>query len=224
MKLLLIEDNQKFIERITAQLSRVCVIDVVTTGSEGISKALATEYEVIILDIGLPDISGIVVCRHLRQARMNAPILILTRLNDMNLRVKLLDMGADDYLTKPFDGEELRARVTALARRQRLAYVSPILKFRDLVIDIQQRKVYRSGVHITLRRKEFDILAYLVSNRGRILTREMILSHAWGSSRTCWSSTVDVHIKHLRDKIDRPFSCPLIKTAYGIGYQIDVLE
>jgi len=155
---------------------------------------------------------------------MNAPILILTRLTSMSLRVKLLDMGADDYLTKPFDGEELRARVTALARRQHLTYISPVLTFCDLVIDIQQRKVYRSGIHVPLRRKEFDILAYLVNNRGRVLTREMILTHAWGAGKTCWSSTVDVHIKHLRDKIDRPFSFPLIKTAYGIGYQIDAMK
>lgn len=224
MKLLLIEDNHRLADRIKNQLGKSYLIDTALTGEEGLTKALGTEYGVIVLDLGLPGLSGAAVCKRLREAKMNSPILVLTGNDEMESRVKLLDLGADDYLTKPFNSEELRARISALARRQPLPYSAPALTIRDLVIDTQRRKVYRAGIHIPLRRKEFDILAYLVNNRGRVLTREMILSQAWDSNKTTWGSTVDVHIKHLRDKIDRPFGMPLIKTAYGVGYQIDALD
>jgi len=224
MKLLIIEDSQRLAERIKDSLTRHYIVDIVNTGEEGIRKATHMDYGVIILDLGLPDISGKVVCQRLREAEVNVPILILTGHDDVDLRVDLLDTGADDYLTKPFNAAELRARIAALSRRQSREYVDSTLQVHDLTIDTKQRTVERAGTPITLRRKEFDILEYLVNNKGRVLTREMILNHAWDSTKSGWNSTVDVHIKHLRDKIDKPFDVPLIKTAYGIGYSVDTPE
>jgi DNA-binding response OmpR family regulator len=224
MKLLFIEDNHRLAEAIRGHLTGLYVIDMVHTGEEGIDKASSKDYSVIVLDLKLPDMTGLDVCKTLREANVETPILILTADDDTESKIKLLNSGADDYLTKPFNINELKARIMALSRRQIRSYTHSILKLYDLVINTNERKVYRGGILIPLRRKEFDILTYLVNNRGRVLSREMILRHAWDSNKDTWNSTVDVHIKHLRDKIDRPFKIPLIKTAYGVGYVIDVPE
>lgn len=224
MKLLVIEDNPRLAERIKDRLSRRHLVDIVNTGEEGLQRARSGGYNVIVLDLGLPDIHGSIVCKKIRKARVHTPILILTGVDDVKSRVDLLNSGADDYLSKPFNSEELVARVAALGRRQEREYAATTLTLHDLILDTHQRTVERAGVPISLRRKEFDILEYLVNNKGRVLTREMILNHAWDSSKNSWSSTVDVHIKHLRDKIDRPFDYHLIKTAYGVGYRIDAPE
>jgi two-component system OmpR family response regulator len=224
MKLLVIEDNPRLAERIKERLSKRHLVDVTNTGEDGLQRVRIGNYAVIILDLGLPDLHGSVVCKKIRKSGVHTPILILTGVDDVKSRVELLNSGADDYLSKPFNSEELAARVAALGRRQERQYASSTLKIHDLVLDTQQRTVERAGTPISLRRKEFDILEYLVNNKGRVLTREMILNHAWDSSKNSWSSTVDVHIKHLRDKIDRPFDYPLIKTAYGVGYRIDAPE
>lgn len=224
MKLLLVEDNHRLAERIKNQLSKLYLVDTIHTGRETLDKARQYDYSVIILDLGLPDMSGLDVCKQLRANNITVPVLVLTGQDNMDKRIELLDCGADDYVTKPFNSRELRARIDTLARRTKLQYEKPTITFYDLVIDRSKRKVYRSGIHVPLRRKEFDILEYLVNNSGRVLTREMILNHAWDSNRSSWNSTVDVHIKHLRDKIDRPFSSSLIKTAYGLGYRVDTPE
>ncbi len=224
MKLLLVEDNQNLLDRIKHQLDKFYVVDIAKTGEAAIDRATEIRYGVIILDLGLPDMSGLMVCKRIREKNINTPILVLTGIDDMTTRVNLLNHGADDYVTKPFDSNELRARIAALARRAPLRYTSTTIAYKDLVIDPETRQVYRQGIAIPLRRKEFDILEYLVNNSGRVLTREMIINHAWDSSKTSWNSTVDVHIKHLRDKIDRPFNSSLIKTAYGLGYKVDVAE
>ncbi|HYG83625.1 MAG TPA: response regulator transcription factor [Verrucomicrobiae bacterium] len=221
MKLLIVEDNQHLSERIKLLFGKSFVIDVVESGNEALSKAASVQYAVIILDLGLPDISGKKVCEKLRAAGNQAAILVLTASKERSDCIALLESGADDYLTKPFDREELQARIKALSRRQAFRLKRNIIKHRDLVIDLDRRHVERSGVPIKLRRKEFDILEYLINNRGRAVTRSMILNHAWETTKDSWSSTVDVHIKYLRDKIDRPFDAPIIKTAYGIGYMVD---
>jgi DNA-binding response OmpR family regulator len=224
MKLLIIEDNQRLADRIKERLDKFHLVDVANTGEEGLQRALSVDYAVILLDLGLPDITGDVVCERLRAAKIYIPILILTGNDDKASLVQMLESGADDYMTKPFNTEELIARVSALGRRRSQEYVNNTITFRDLVIDTNARTVTRSGVSVPLRRKEFDILEYLVSNQGRILTREMILNHAWDSSKNNWNNTVDVHITHLRDKIDRPFDTPIIKTEYGLGYRVDIPE
>ncbi len=221
MKLLLIEDNRTLADSLKKQLGKNFVVDTVRTGEEGLQRALAGGQDIIVLDLSLPDKSGYDVCRSIRLAQVSTPIIILTGAADVTSRVTLLNAGADDYLTKPFSVAELRARLGALLRRAPTAISAEIFKVHDLVVDPHRRRVERAGTPIVLRRKEFDILEYLVRNRGRPVTRSMILDHAWDGTKDTWNNTVDVHIKHLRDKIDRPFGSPLIKTAYGIGYMID---
>jgi len=221
MKILLIEDNPLLAESLKRYLHTNFVVDIVSSGEEGIERARAIQYSVILLDLGLPDMNGYDVCYELREARVTTPILILTGVKDAMTSVRLLDCGADDYVTKPFNSAELRARIAALARRGHTPPAEKVVTLSDLIIEVDRRRVRRSGVTIPLRRKEFDILEYLVANRGRAVTRSMIFDHVWEAGKEGWNNTVDVHIKHLRDKIDRPFKTSLIKTAYGIGYMVD---
>jgi DNA-binding response OmpR family regulator len=221
MKILVIEDNEGLAKRIRRMLQKTYVVDIAPTGSEGAAQAEALRYEVILLDLGLPDMHGLEVCKAIRRNGVQTPILILTGVNDLQSRVQLLNHGADDYLSKPFNGEELVARIAALARRQPQLHIENILELDDLQINVSRREVRRSGVLIPLRRKEFEILHYLVANQGRAVSRQMILDHAWENTKDRWNNSVDVHIKRLRDKIDRPFPKPLIKTAYGIGYMVE---
>jgi len=221
MKLLLVEDNPRLAERITYHLRKSYVIDVVESGEDALEKIQAIKYGVILLDLGLPGMSGLEVCKNIRRLNFNNPILVLTGNGDMTDRIELLNAGADDYVTKPFNTDELKARIAAVGRRQTRSQVRALIEYRDLKMDVDQHKVSRSGIDIKLRRKEFDILEYLITNKGRIMTRDMIMDHVWSSHTNSWTSTVDVHIKHLRDKVDKPFDHPYIKTAYGLGYKID---
>jgi len=221
MKILYIEDNRLLIDSVKKVLDSTYVVDFVRTGREGIERARSIKYNLILLDLGLPDIDGFEVCRELRSANIITPTLILTVQKDAETSVKLLNSGADDYLTKPFNAAVLKARIAALLRRGQDLNDEKIIGVHDLSVNITRREVWRSGVRISLRRKEFDILEYLITNHGRALTRSMILDHVWESGTEGWNNTVDVHIKHLRDKVDRPFGRSLIKTAYGIGYMVD---
>lgn len=221
MKLLLVEDNRRLAERITYHLRKSYTVDVVETGEDALEKVQFVEYGVILLDLGLPGMSGLEVCRNMRRLKVNNPILVLTGNSDMTDRIDLLNAGADDYVTKPFNTDELRARIAAVGRRQTRSHIRSIIEYRDLKMDVDQHKVSRCGIDIILRRKEFDILEYLIINKGRIMTRAMIMDHVWSAHTNSWTSTIDVHIKHLRDKVDRPFDHAYIKTAYGLGYKID---
>lgn len=221
MKLLLVEDNRSLAERLKKRLNEHFVVDVVHTGADCLEHLRNSSYDVIVLDLTLPDTNGYEICRTLREDGINTPILILTGVDEVTSRIKLLDAGADDYLTKPFNTSELRARVQALLRRTSSTYSSGVLTVSDLILDIDRRHVTRAGNSIDLRRKEFDILEYLVRNRGRVVTRAMILDHVWEANKESWPNTIDVHIKHLRDKVDRPYKVALIRTAYGIGYLVD---
>lgn len=221
MKILLIEDNRLLADSVKKLLGQTYIVDFAQTGREGIENTRSIQYSLILLDLGLPDMDGYDVCRELRSANITTPILVLTGQKDPDTSVKLLNCGADDYLTKPFNGAVLKARISALLRRGQDLRTEKVIGIHDLTVNITRRKVWRSGVSISLRRKEFDILEYLITNHGRALTRSMILDHVWESGTEGWNNTVDVHIKHLRDKIDRPFGGSLIKTAYGIGYMMD---
>ncbi|MDB5179483.1 MAG: DNA-binding response regulator [Candidatus Saccharibacteria bacterium] len=221
MKLLLVEDNQRLAERISYYLRKSYVVDVVENGEDALERVKSIEYGVILLDLGLPGMSGLEVCKNMRLLKVNNPILVLTGNSDMTDRISLLDAGADDYVTKPFNTDELRARIAAVGRRQNRNHIRSMIEYRDLKMDVDQHKVSRLGVDIKLRRKEFDILEYLIINKGRIMTRDMIMDHVWSSHTNSWTSTVDVHIKHLRDKVDKPFEDAYIKTAYGLGYKVD---
>lgn len=221
MKILYIDDNRLLIDSVKKLLSPTYIVDYMCTGREGVEKACAVNYALILLDLSLPDMHGLEVCRELRRADISAPILILTVQKDPLISVRLLDSGADDYVTKPFNGSVLKARIAALLRRGQEIHQEKVMRVGDLTLNLTRRQVWRSGRRITLRKKEFDILEYLVANHGQALTRSMILDHVWESGAEGWNNTVDVHIKHLRDKVDRPFGKALIKTAYGIGYMVD---
>jgi DNA-binding response OmpR family regulator len=220
MKLLIIEDNRSLVESLRNHLGRSYSVDTANTGKEGTRRALNGAYDVILLDLHLPDQNGYEICKTIRNAEVNTPVLILTAVTDIPSKVTLLNAGADDYVTKPFSMAELKARLGALLRRSAVINTAKILEIDDMIIDPSKRQVIRAGVNISLRRKEFDILEYLVRNRGKAVSRAMIVDHVWNIDRETWHNTVDVHIKHLRDKIDRPFKRQLIRTAYGIGYMI----
>lgn len=223
MKLLLIEDNTSLTKSMTGFLENTWDVVAAHNGEDGIKLAKSGNYDVIILDLNLPDINGHSVCRTLRRTGVTAPVLVLSGVAEPNSKINLLQSGADDYVTKPFDINELQARLLALLRRGRLndPKAPYLLKVDNLILDPLKRHVERSGHAIALRRKEFDILEYLLRNQGRIVTRAMIMDSVWDADSDSWNNTVDVHIKSLRDKVDRPFKRQLITTAYGVGYTIN---
>jgi len=221
MKLLIVEDNHLLAASLKNQLQATYIVDIAATGEIAIEMASNTDYSIIILDLNLPDMHGQRVCEKLRELGVSTPIIVATASKDPNTCISLLDCGADDYVTKPYDIGILRARIQALVRRGKQKQERQELRVQDLVVDMQSRHVVRAGIPIHLRRKEFDILTYLLRNQGRAVTRSMIFNHAWEAGKESWNNTVDVHIKYLRDKIDKPFDKPLIKTAHGIGYMVD---
>lgn len=222
MKILIIEDNPRLSDRIVHHLSKHFAFDVSSSGEDGLLKASHNQYGTIILDLGLPDMIGLDVCQTLRGQNLSTPILVLTGKDEVESKVALLNAGADDYMLKPFSIDELKARILALSRRNdRHRPIRRNIVHRDLILNPERREVIREGMQLKLRRKEFDILECLLVNRGQIMTREAIMSYAWSATSSSWTSTVDVHVKHLRDKVDRPFKESYIKTVYGIGYRID---
>lgn len=221
MKIVVIEDNPRLADRIKQQLHKWYLVEIAHSGDEGLRLIASDTFDIVLLDLNLPDTSGLEVCRNIRALSQDLPVLIVTGIDTTASRVELLESGADDYITKPFDASELRARINALARRRKRSESHELIKVDDLIIDPARRTVQRAGKDIQLRRKEFDILEYLASHPGRVMSRQMIINHAWSSTSASWVGSVDVHIKQLRDKVDRPFSRPLIKTSYGIGYFIE---
>ncbi len=221
MKILLVEDNKEIASTITEKLRPHYLIDCVHNGIDAEYLAIDTDYDIIILDINLPDKSGIEVCSYLRTSKVSTPIIMLTGRIDVSEKVLALDQGADDYLTKPFNFPELFARIRALSRRKKIPFTKTTFNIHDLSIDIAKKSVSRGNKHITLRRKEFDLLEYMIRNSGKVVTREMILDHVWNNNTDLFTNTVDVHIKYLRDRVDKPFYKKLIKTIYGVGYRIE---
>jgi DNA-binding response OmpR family regulator len=194
--------------------------DVVHDGAEGLTRAELGSYDLIVLDVMLPGMDGFAVARELRKNKVRVPILMLTARDAVADRVTGLDAGADDYLTKPFALEELLARVRALARRPADVLESEVLRVGDLAVDMARRDVKRGGSAVELTAKEFDLLAYLTRNAGRVLSRSQIMDHVWGYDAEPSSNVVDIYVHYLRDKIDRDSPQPLIRTVRGVGYTI----
>lgn len=221
MKILLIEDDRKTASTLKEELEKDYIIEVSFTGEDGEYQAEVNEYDLIILDLGLPDKNGEEICRNIRKKDHKVSIIILTGEHNFDTKVLLLDLGADDYLTKPFSFSELKARIRALTRRKNQMIVSNFLSVDDLTLDLG-KKIARRGIrHIPLRRKEYYLLEYLIRNCGHVVSRSMILDHVWESNSETSTNVVDVHIKYLRDQIDRPFDKHLIKTVHGLGYKIE---
>lgn len=223
MTILLIEDNSAVSETLALALSKNYHFLVTSTGQLGLQIIAKQKPEIIIMDLKLPDMSGLAVCQVIRKIGVKTPVLVLSADNQLSTKLELFAAGADDYLVKPFSLGELKARLNVIHNRvlsYRLALSN--LNTPSLTLDKGNRTVSREGGQaIELRRKEYAILEYLVRNAGETVSRAHLANYAWASSSEPWSNTVDVHIKHLRDKIDKPYAKPLITTIHGFGYRLE---
>jgi DNA-binding response OmpR family regulator len=221
MYILLVEDDPRVarvVERALGEAGHR--VDLASDGEEGLARGESGAYDLIVLDVMLPELSGIEVARGVRRARVRTPILMLTARDAVVDRVGGLDAGADDYLTKPFALEELLARVRALGRRGADGQDLDLLQVGDLTLDLQRHEARRAERTTELTAKEFDLLAYLMRNAGRVLTRAQIIDHVWGYDAEASSNVVETYIHYLREKVDRGFARPLIRTVRGVGYTI----
>lgn len=225
MKLLLIDDSSEICTALSRALYTDYDVDIAPTGQIGLNKALTNDYSLIILDLNLPDMNGLEVCQTLRYQNVSIPILILSAETKVLSKINLLDAGADDYLTKPFSLGELKVRLRTLLRHSVTSTVHHNhLVVGSLELDSAEHSVYRDGTNIKLRRKEFALLECLMQNPGDVVSRPQLSNHAWNESEEPWKNTIDVHIKYLRDKIDKPFTKKLILTVHGFGYKLDIDE
>jgi len=220
MRILLVEDESKVARFIARGLSADCfAVDTVADGNSGLDLATAYQYDLIILDLMLPGMSGTEILRHLRQKDPNVPVLVLSARDAVADKVGHLELGADDYLTKPFALAELLVRVKALLRRGPVNRAS-VIRVGDLELDRLSRRVTRGSRPIELTVKEYALLEFLMSNAGRVLSRSMIIEHVWDQSFDGVFSIVDVYLGRLRSKIDQSADHKLIRTVRGVGYSI----
>jgi DNA-binding response OmpR family regulator len=222
MNVLLVEDTEKMSRFIEEGLAdEGYKVDIATTGKRGEELGCTNQYEVIILDIMLPDIDGVQVCRNLRKSGIQTPIVMLTALSGLADKVAGLDAGADDYLTKPFELVELMARVRAKMRRGQSQEVTT-LRFEDVELDLLSRKAKRAGREVRLTSREFTLLEYFVRHPNQVLTRTSISQSVWEMNFDNESNVIDVYVSMLRRKIDKGYPTRLIQTVVGEGYKLSV--
>ncbi len=222
MKILIIEDEHKIANSIKKGLEQeLYAVDVAYNGNDGYDLAVSEDYDLIILDLLLPGIDGIAICKKLRNEEIHTPILLLTAKGQINDKVEGLNAGADDYLVKPFAFEELLARIKALTRRPR-KNLGSVLSVSDLTLNTLTYEVKRGNIQIKLSSREFSLLEYLMRHPNQILTKDQIINHVWNYEADILPNTVEVYIGYLRNKIDKPFknSPLLLKTVRGFGYKI----
>ncbi len=220
MRILIAEDDQTLGKFVREGLeSEHYNVDVCTDGEQARAAALENDYGVVILDLNLPRLDGVSILRQLRVKKPSTPVLVLTQRIKVEDRVQCLDMGADDYLPKPFSFSELSARIRALLRRSHLPSEA-VLQISDLKLDRTLRLVERAGRRIDLTTREFALLEYLMRNAGRKVTRSMIVEHVWNLTFDTTTNVVDVYINYLRRKIDDGFPTKLIQTVRGVGYEL----
>ena len=219
MHALLIEDDDTIADFVARGLREAgFAVDRAADGAEGLECALAQTYDVAVVDVMLPRRDGLSVIEELRRKGVVTPVLILSAKRSVDDRVRGLQAGGDDYLTKPFAFAELLARVQALVRRASRTPDPTTLTVEDLVLDLLSRNVTRAGTVVDLRPREFALLEYLMRNAGKVVSKTMILSHVWAYNFDPQTNIVDVLVSRLRDKIDRPFETKLIHTVRGVGY------
>jgi DNA-binding response OmpR family regulator len=222
VKILYVEDDPTARQYIRKGLEEhLHVVDTASDGNEGLELALTGGWDLIILDIGLPGIDGFELLERLRSQHVRTPVLCLSARGEVSDRVRGLKLGADDYLHKPFAFAELLARVEAIARRVGPETADSVLRVADLELDRARFAVRRAGRDVELTRKEFALLEYLMRNAGQVLSRTMITEKIWGYSFDSHSNVIDVHIAHLRRKIDRGFEPKLLHTRTGVGYVLE---
>lgn len=223
MRVLVVEDEKRIADFLSRGLeSAGYEVDVAPNGGEAVDRVHGTDYDLVILDLGLPDIDGLTVLQKIKNRKTVPPILILSARDSVEDRVKGLEQGADDYLVKPFAFVELLARTRVLMRRGQP--MPERLQVGDLTLDCIRRKVARGNEPIELAPKEFSILEYMMRNRGRPLSRTMIVEHVWDMDYDGLTNIVDVYIRHLRSKIDDRFPAKMIHTVRGIGYMLEAPE
>ncbi len=220
MRLLLVEDEEKVAGFVVRGLeAERFAVDVASDGRGAVEMATIYQYDLIILDLMLPGLHGTEVLRQIRQHNQHVPVLILTARDALSDKVEHFELGADDYLTKPFAFVELLVRVKALLRRGAVSR-SNLLRVADLELDRLSQQVKRAGQRIELTGKEYALLEYLMLNAGRVLSRTMIIEHVWDQSFDGATNIVDVYVRHLRNKIDESYDRKLIRTVRGVGYAI----
>lgn len=218
MKILIIEDDEQLATHVKKTLEKEAfAVDFAQTAENGLFQATEFEYDALILDINLPDGNGFDVCKRLRAAHITTPILMLTARDALSDKILGLDLGADEYVTKPIDSRELIARVRALIRRNSKEPL-PLLHIGDLTIDPKARRVRRKNLTIQLPSKEYAVLEFLARHSDEVVTRSMIMEHVWGSDFETFSNVVDVYMKNLRKKIDAEGQKKLLHTIRGGGY------
>ncbi len=221
-KILIVEDEVKIARFVTLELEHEGYeVQAAHDGRTGLTLCESWQPDLLILDLMLPELSGIEVCRRLRQTS-DVPIIMLTAKDDVSDKVMGLDMGADDYMTKPFAIEELLARIRAALRKRGSGErpEEPLLSAGPLTMDVERHTVAVSGTPVELTRREFDLLHHLLENKGRVLSREALLDSVWGFDFVGETNSVDVYIRFLRSKIDEAFGIKLIHTVRGVGYVI----
>ena len=220
MRILLVEDEAKLAALLQRGLREEGIsADVAGSGTDGLWRATEHPYDVVVLDRMLPDLGGLEVCRRIRAGDPHTPVLMLTAIGTVPDRVAGLEAGADDYLVKPFAFDELLARLRALSRRGNVV-PGDELRVGDLVLDLRSRRVSRSGVEIELSTQEFALLEALARRPGEVLTRDQLVHLAWDIAYEARSNVVDVCVKGLRDRIDRPFGRRSLQTVRGLGYRL----
>ena len=224
MRLLIIEDEVDLAEFLKSSFeAELFSVDLAHDGERGSFMARTNEYDLVILDYILPSYTGIEVVKEIRQENKHLPIVMLTVKTELEDKLDLFALGVDDYLTKPFVFEELLARVKAVLRRPPMIK-SKILRIDDLIVNSDSHTIRRHGQNINLTRKELALLEYLLQNRGRVLSRTMILEHVWDINADPFSNTIESHLVNLRRKINLPGSKELIHTIAGRGYKIDLIK
>lgn len=219
MRILIVEDETKIRDYLKKNLEAECyAVDTGADGQEGINLANLNQYDLIILDNVMPKKTGLEVCTELRQLGSKVPILLLSVQSDTDIKVQALNAGADDYLTKPFSLSELLARVRALLRRPQ-SFEPEIHTYNDLIVDTKRHSVTKEGQEITLTRKEFMLLSYLMQNKGIVLSRGMIMEHVWDINADPFSNTIETHVASIRRKIGDSEASPYITTVSGCGYR-----
>jgi len=221
MRVLVVEDEPKILAFIKKGLeTHQIAVDTAEDGEEGLFKASTSEYDTILLDVGLPKLDGVEVCQRLRVKGVKSPIIMVTGHGEVDDKVRGLDLGADDYLTKPFSFQELFARVRAVSRRKE-HLIKPHIRLYDVVIDSNKCLVVRNGKTIDLSPLEYRLFEFFIKNQGKVVSRYDIMENVWGSGERILTNVVDVHVNHLRNKVDKGYKKKLIKTVRGEGYMLE---
>jgi two-component system OmpR family response regulator len=221
MRILYVEDDREAQAFVAEVLQEAGIeVDVADDGRSGLEKAMASDYDVVVLDVMLPEMSGFEIIERMRSGRVETPVLFLTALSEVPHRIEGLNLGADDYLGKPFAFAELLARIHAIVRRRGGATQS-VLEAADLRLEPERHAVFRGELRIELTPKEFQLLEYLMQNAGQVVSRAMITEKVWGYGFESYSNSIDVHVNNLRRKVDRDYEPKLIHTVKGIGYIIE---